>query len=139
MIAQPCELVVKTVIPSIRAMVAKELVLGMKMRQVEAARLLGVTQAAVSQYLRGNRGGILRLDQVPEIVDIVRRLATGMAAGDLTQEQTTLLVCEACYTVRKKGIFCGENVPARDKYYDIAQTVCLYDSLREKLFGEAHP
>ena len=54
----PCEIVVKTVLPVMRAMVAKELIKVYNLKQVEVADLIGVTQAAVSQYVRGERFGL---------------------------------------------------------------------------------
>ncbi|MEM3391769.1 MAG: helix-turn-helix domain-containing protein [Archaeoglobaceae archaeon] len=46
---------VKYILPAIRAMVAKELIeRGYKIKEV--AEMLGLTQAAVSQYLASKRG-----------------------------------------------------------------------------------
>ncbi|MEM7826762.1 MAG: winged helix-turn-helix transcriptional regulator [Candidatus Aenigmatarchaeota archaeon] len=42
--------------PSIRAMIAKELVSSYNLSQAETARILGVTQGAISQYIRRLRG-----------------------------------------------------------------------------------
>ncbi len=139
MIAQPCELVVKTLIPAIRAMVARELVMNSGKKQVEAAELLGVTQAAISQYLRGTRGGKLRLDKYPEVVSIVKRLAQGLAEGKLGKDEAAILVCEACYTARKLGVFCDPDVGAREKYAETAQLICKYDAMRPELLKKVSP
>ena len=52
----PEELASKSVIPAIRALVVKRLVEEHNMTQQEAAKLLGVTQPAVSKYLHEKRG-----------------------------------------------------------------------------------
>ncbi|HDM91847.1 MAG TPA: helix-turn-helix domain-containing protein [Candidatus Korarchaeota archaeon] len=135
MIAQPCELVVKTLIPAIRAMIARELVISSGKKQIEAAELLGVTQAAISQYLRGTRGGRLRLDKYPEVIAIVRKLAQGLASGRISKNEAAILVCEACYTARKLGVLCDAHLRAKNKYAETAQLLCKYDILREKLLS----
>jgi len=52
----PCEMIVKQVLPVFRAMVAENLVNKHGLTQTEAASKLGITQAAISQYLREKRG-----------------------------------------------------------------------------------
>lgn len=55
-IRQPCEVAAKEVMPSIRASIAYVLVNEFKLSKYEAARLLGLTPAAVSNYIEGRRG-----------------------------------------------------------------------------------
>jgi predicted transcriptional regulator len=57
----PCEAIVQEIMPVIRSLVAKELVKNYKMTEVEVARRMGITQAAVSQYIYGKRGRRKRL------------------------------------------------------------------------------
>ena len=52
----PCELIVWYVLPSIRRELARELVEKHKFTQAEVARRFGVTDAAISQYLKSKRG-----------------------------------------------------------------------------------
>ncbi|MBO4568377.1 MAG: transcriptional regulator [Candidatus Methanomethylophilaceae archaeon] len=52
----PCEIIVWSVLPMIRREMARELVTVHGMPQAEVARRFGVTDAAVSQYLRKKRG-----------------------------------------------------------------------------------
>ena len=51
--SMPSEIVTKTVLPAMRAMVTKELIEVHDLKQVKIAQLLGITQGAVSQYMRG--------------------------------------------------------------------------------------
>ena len=55
---QPCEVALWHILPTIRACLARELV-EMDLTQQKTADLLGITQAAVSQYI-GNKRGKLR-------------------------------------------------------------------------------
>ncbi len=52
----PAEIESKAAIPLLRAITAKKLVYEKKFTQEQVAKALGVTQAAVSNYLRGVRG-----------------------------------------------------------------------------------
>lgn len=51
-----CEVVVQEVLPTLRAAIAKELISSYNLNQGEVAKLLDVSQPAVSQYLRQLRG-----------------------------------------------------------------------------------
>jgi len=52
----PCERIHWTLLPSIRKELAKIYVLEMGMKQKAAAKKLGLTEAAVSQYMKNKRG-----------------------------------------------------------------------------------
>ena len=51
-----CESVARHILPVYRSFVAKELILKHNLTQIEAAKKLGTTQAAVSQYVNSKRG-----------------------------------------------------------------------------------
>ena len=51
-----CEIMAQDVLPSVRAIMSKELISEHKMSQNDVAQLLGVSQPAVSQYMRQLRG-----------------------------------------------------------------------------------
>ncbi|MDP8003518.1 MAG: transcriptional regulator, partial [Caldisphaera sp.] len=55
-IEMPCEIAAKMVIPSIRASVAYVLVNEFKLSKYTVARLLGLTPAAINNYMSGKRG-----------------------------------------------------------------------------------
>ena len=54
----PSEIEAKSLIPAIRAILAKKLIIEYKMKEEFVAKVLGVTQAAISNYIRGTRGDI---------------------------------------------------------------------------------
>ncbi len=69
---QPQELVVAKLLPTIRARLARELLRTYKKKQIDVARAMGITQAAVSHYNTQSRGvdqEMLRL--FPEIKPFV--------------------------------------------------------------------
>jgi len=52
----PSEIEAIAVIPALRSMLARELLRQGGLNQTQVASLLGITQAAVSNYISGNRG-----------------------------------------------------------------------------------
>ena len=70
----PAEIESKTLIPALRAILAKTLAEKHGIREDEISKMLGVTQAAVSNYIRGTRGDpelikkLLTEDQVSEMI-----------------------------------------------------------------------
>jgi len=80
-----CEIVVNDVLPTLRAAVAKELIKNYGLNQSEVAKLLDVSQPAVSQYLRQLRGktDITENDQVNgHIKDLAGKLHSKQIAGE---------------------------------------------------------
>jgi predicted transcriptional regulator len=98
----PCELVVWYVLPSIRSELAKELVkLGLS--QKEVSERLGITQAAVSQYLKEKRGKDRKFKV--DVKEEIREFAKD-AARDDTFSNFTLRICEVCTMVKKDKTLC---------------------------------
>ena len=52
----PAEIESKTLIPALRAILAKKLAEDHNIREDVISKMLGVTQAAISNYIRGTRG-----------------------------------------------------------------------------------
>ena len=101
----PCEIVVKSVLPGIRAMVAKELISIYDLKQVEVADLMGVTQAAVSQYVRGERGAVLDLEE-PKINELISTIAVQLKNDKTSRQEIISSICGACRIIRDKGLMC---------------------------------
>ncbi len=102
----PCEIAVKSVIPAIRAYVAKELTQTYKMKQNDVAKLLGITQTAISKYVRDVRGRVIRIDQAEEIRNVMNQIASQAATDKISGPQLTLKLCGVCKMVRQNGIMC---------------------------------
>ena len=106
----PAEIESKTLIPALRAILAKKLAEDHNVREEEISKMLGVTQAAVSNYIRGTRGDpaliakLLSEKQVKDLIDeLTENLASDMAytpsslskfIGLCNYIKSSLLICE---------------------------------------------
>jgi len=102
----PCEVAVKCLLPSVRAMVAKELMAKHNLKQAEAAKLLGVSQPAISLYYRKMRGKAIDLENDIEIGKLMENLADSLAEGGLSHKDFISKFCEICRIIRAKGLLC---------------------------------
>lgn len=102
----PCEFAVRSVVPALRALVARELSTAYELKQDDIASLLGITQSAVSQYLRHVRGRAVDIESINEIHEITQTLAMGLANNTLSQRLITQQYCRACQIIREKRLLC---------------------------------
>ena len=89
---QPSEVTAAKLLPAIRARLAQELLVKFDMKQVQVARALGITQAAVSHYNTKSRG--LDMDLVrrfPEIEEFVAGLAAKIHDGLPQTDQVAII------------------------------------------------
>jgi predicted transcriptional regulator len=106
----PAEIESKTLIPALRAILAKKLAEEHDIREDEISKMLGVTQAAISNYIRGTRGDpsliakLLAEKQVAIMIDeLTDSLSSNMAytpsslskfIGLCNYIKSSLLICE---------------------------------------------
>jgi predicted transcriptional regulator len=102
----PCEIAVKCVLPSVRAMTAKKLMTKHSLKQEEVAKLLGISQPAISLYRRRIRGKAIDLENDPAITALVENLAASLAQGNVARRDFIRSFCEICKTIRAKGLLC---------------------------------
>lgn len=102
----PCEIAVKSVVPAIRALLARELTETYGMKQGEAADLLGITQTAVSKYIHHVRGRVLSIEGEKEVKTLIIKTATSLTDGNLDRPSLALRICTTCNLIRKKRLMC---------------------------------
>lgn len=98
-IKTPQEMEVWYVIPAIRREMVKEL-LKRKASQKQAAKLLGLTEAAVSQYLSGKRGTDVKFE--PEMKAEIRKSVDSIMKGSEVMAEMHRIT-SFC---RKRGTLC---------------------------------
>lgn len=102
----PCEIAVKCVLPAVRAMIAKQLMEKHGLNQAQAAKLLGLSQPAISLYSHKMRGTALNIENDQEITRIANALASSLAHENLSHKEFIPRFCEICRTIRAKGLLC---------------------------------
>ncbi len=96
-----CESIGKFVLPVFRSLVAKELINNYHLTQVEAAKQLKTTQAAVSQYINSKRaikGTEQFIDILPRIQTEAKKTAKHLASKETTWGEVTVDFCRLCCT-----------------------------------------
>ena len=92
-----CERAVNDILPIARAMIAKMLIDAYGFSQTKAAKLMGISQPAISQYkknIRGNRAGPLADN--PEFIAIANDITKRLADGSIKAEQMGKEMCRFC-------------------------------------------
>ena len=102
----PCEVAVKSVIPAIRALVAKELE-DQGFSQDQIAEILGVSQSAVSKYSRNVRGRAIKVDDVEEIRPFIDGIVIMLLDGTRQSDELLQLFCQTCIAIRKTSLMCS--------------------------------
>jgi len=102
----PCEIAMKCLLPSIRAAVADRLLRNHNLKQLEVAKLLGVSQSAISLYSRKIRGKAISLENDQEIVTLIDNLANAILNRNLACKDLIRTFCLICRTARAKGLLC---------------------------------
>jgi predicted transcriptional regulator len=104
----PCEVVVTQVLPSFRFLVAKELVTKYHYSQSDAAKRVGTTQAAISQYFDSKRGR--RWSKQSNLLSTIKPFALStakqIAKGEVSMVDTIQLFCMFCQSI-KRGPVCS--------------------------------
>jgi predicted transcriptional regulator len=116
---------VKSVIPAIRAYIAKQLIQTYNMKQTDVAGLLGITQTAVSKYIANVRGQALRIDQENEIQDMMNEIASRLADKKTSGWQLTLEFCAVCKAVRRNGQMCELCERSDPKLRSVSCKACM--------------
>lgn len=100
----PCTTIVKYLLPAIRAKLARDLIEKHNFRTKDAAEALGLTQAAVSQYISSKRGqqGIKLLEQSKEATKVMNELLKKIVDGKFTIDEEIDYVCRLCEILRSK-------------------------------------
>lgn len=118
---QWCEFAVPNFLPSLRAGIVLHLSQTYEMGQREIAARLGISQAAVSHYLTGRRGGGTRLRGRGDLSRYAEKLAGRIAEG-LKGPRLTAAICGVCTSVRN-----GEGVNP---------CLCMYEGVSKPEFLE---
>ncbi|MFH0928742.1 MAG: helix-turn-helix domain-containing protein [Candidatus Aenigmatarchaeota archaeon] len=120
-----CETVAQIVLPNLRALLAKELMEKYKFTQQDVASKLGLTQSAVSQYLRNLRGSQTKiLERDVKIYKEIEVFAGKIASGEINSSNSVEAFCDICKSIRKSKIICELHMKAYPELKDCKVCLC---------------
>ncbi len=105
----PSEIESKSLIPAIRVIIAKKLSLEFYLKEDDIAKMLGVTQAAISNYVRGTRGDmelVTKLNSIPEIMRMADDITKDLAANKVYTPSSMAKFIALCNYMRQSLIIC---------------------------------
>ena len=106
-----CEVVVSDILPTLRALIANQLLYNYKINQSEISRKLGITKSAVSQYkkgLRGNKGKVL--EENKKIMKLIKKLSQEIAKKKIDNLNVHSKLCVIGEEIIKEKILFDEEV-----------------------------
>ena len=105
----PAEIESKTLIPALRAILAKKLAEQYKIREDEISKMLGVTQAAVSNYIRGTRGDpklISQLSSQKQITEMINEISDNLASNKAYTPASLSKFIGLCNYIKSSLLIC---------------------------------
>jgi predicted transcriptional regulator len=103
----PCEVGVQTVLPAIKALMARTIMEKHGMREKQVAEILGLSQSAISRYTTKDRGNIITIENVPEVQTLIDQMIK-LLLYEKPHPTTEILelFCQTCKIIREKGLMC---------------------------------
>jgi len=102
----PYEIVAKSALPALRAMVARRLQDDYHMTQQQVARCLGVTQASVSNYTRRTRGMMVNLESDKTVSKAADKIAEELSSKDPDTREALRSMTEVLDYIRFNKMMC---------------------------------
>ncbi len=102
----PCEVGVKTILPAVKAVMARSIVAKHGLNEKQTADILGLSQSAVSRYVGRERGNLIEIEGTNEVVTLIDQMVTHLIKRPDNKTEFLKLFCQTCQTIRKKGLMC---------------------------------
>jgi len=103
----PCEVGVKTILPAVKAIMARTIVEKHGLKEKETANILGLSQSAVSRYMNRGRGNLIEIENSLEVASLIDQMVTFLVKEPHKKREIMDLFCQTCITVREQGLMCG--------------------------------
>ena len=120
----PAEIESKTLIPALRAIIAKSLAEKHQVREEIISKMLGVTQAAISNYIRGTRGDpelIKKLLEEKQISEMVDDICDNLAADKAYTPSSLSKFIGLCNYIKSSLLICDIH---HNLESDIDEAIC---------------
>ena len=102
----PYEIVSKSALPALRAMVARRLQEDYHMTQQQVAKALGITQASVSNYARRTRGRMVNFEGDAVVAKAVDQIASELSSEYPDQREALKSMTEVLDYIRLNHMMC---------------------------------
>lgn len=99
----PCEVIALQVLPSIRSELARILMERHGLSQREIAERLGLSKAAVSQYVSEKRG---QSRDFPDDIRVELESLAGVLASGAPVDRSLGMLCSTCKDIQESGFLC---------------------------------
>jgi len=120
----PAEIESKSLIPALRAILAKDLAKNYNIREDQISQMLGVTQAAVSNYIRGIRGDpnlIEKLLQEKQVASMIAEITNNLASDKAYTPSSLSKFIGLCNYIKSSLLICDIH---HNLESDIDDAVC---------------
>ena len=97
----------KSVIPAVKALMAKQLVEKHGLKQDQVARILGMSQSAVSKYTCEVRGCAVKIDNIDEIQPLMNKMIALLMDQTYDRKSFLQFFCQTCMAIRKTNLMCS--------------------------------
>ena len=102
----PYEIVSRSALPALRAMVARRLREDYSFTQQQVAEKLGVTQASISNYARKRRGMMVNLEGDTTVARAADRIAKELSSADPDQREALRSMTDVLDYIRFNHMMC---------------------------------
>jgi predicted transcriptional regulator len=102
----PCEVGVKTVLPAVKAIMARQIMQKHGLNEQETAKLLGLSQSAISRYSSKERGNLISIEGSNDILTLIDQMVTNLIKEPNNKAEMLKLFCQTCQSIREKGLMC---------------------------------
>jgi predicted transcriptional regulator len=118
-------IVVKDILPAIRVLISRELVEKHGLMKSKAASLMGLTPAAITQYLNTSRGdNTTIIEGSKKVAELISDIALDMIHGKSPPDMLLLKMCRICQIVRTEGLMCELHMEALPGLKTVQSCTC---------------
>ena len=121
----PAEIESKTLIPALRAIIAKTLAEKHEIREEIISKMLGVTQASISNYIRGTRGDpelIKKLMEEKQVSEMINEICDNLSSDKAYTPSSLSKFIGLCNYIKSSLLICDIH---HNLESDIDEEICL--------------
>ncbi|OGI14771.1 hypothetical protein A3K63_02760 [Candidatus Micrarchaeota archaeon RBG_16_49_10] len=100
-----CEIVNDDILPAVRSIIARELLTTYKLKQMEAAKLMHLSQPAISNYSKQSRGKkVSVIEKNAEVMAMVDDLTKKIVDWQISEKQIYIDLCKIINRIKDTEI-----------------------------------